>query len=48
MTAITAHPGGRPQWARLLLRVIGVMAFPMKVKDCDTTNAKSWPSRAFI
>ena len=31
MTAITAHPGGRPQWARLLLRVIGVMAVALLV-----------------
>ena len=31
MTAITAHPGGRPQWARLLLRVIGVMALALLV-----------------
>ena len=31
MTAITAHPGGRPQWARLLLRIIGVMALALLV-----------------
>ncbi|EAT08458.1 TrbC/VirB2 family protein [Sphingobium sp. 10 DY56-G10] len=31
MTAITAHQGGRRQWARLLLRVIGVMALALLV-----------------
>lgn len=31
MTAITAHLGGRPQWARLLLRIIGVMALALLV-----------------
>ena len=31
MTAITAHLGGRPQWQRLLLRIVGVMALALLV-----------------
>lgn len=31
MTAITARLGSQPQWARLLLRIIGVMALALLV-----------------
>lgn len=31
MTAITAHLGGRSQWARLLLRIAGVVALALLV-----------------
>ena len=31
MTAITAHLGGRPQWARLLLRIAFVVALALLV-----------------